>query len=102
MLPVNFSDKAIQEIQHTFSHKNIPDSYGLRVGVQGGGCAGVSYIIGFDQKTAQDVEYQVENFPVFIAKKDVMFLFGMRIDFYEGNEARGFVFINPVQQKASS
>lgn len=101
MVPVNISERAIQEIKHTLAHKNIPGAYGLRIGVNGGGCAGVSYILGFDLQKEEDAVYEIENIPVYIAKKDILFLFGMEIDFYEGSEARGFVFVNPDQKKSS-
>lgn len=100
MIPVNISARAKEEIKHTLSNKNIPDTYGLRIGVKGGGCAGVSYILGFDTQKEDDAVYNIDHIPVYIAKKNVMFLFGMEIDFYEGNEARGFVFINPDEKKS--
>lgn len=93
MIPVKVSDKALEEIKRTIAHKNIPQDYGLRIGVKGGGCAGVSFVLGFDKKELADAEFNLEGIPVYIAKKDTMFLLGMEVDFYEGNEARGFTFI---------
>jgi iron-sulfur cluster assembly protein len=100
MIPISISVRAREEIKHTLSNKNIPDRYGLRIGVKGGGCAGVSYILGFDTQKEDDAVYNIDHIPVYIAKKNVMFLLGMEIDFYEGNEARGFVFVNPGEQKS--
>lgn len=93
MIPVSLSKKAINEVKNTLTQKNIPVGYGLRVGVQGAGCAGVSYILGFDQKSDKDMAYDLEGIPVYIAKKDIMYLLGMEVDFYEGNDARGFTFV---------
>jgi len=101
MIPVKVSDKALEEIKKTITYKNIPQEYGLRIGVKGGGCAGVSYVLGFDKKSTADAEFDVEGVPVYIAKKDTMFLIGMEVDFYEGNEARGFTFIKS-DEKAQS
>jgi iron-sulfur cluster assembly protein len=98
MLPIKISDKALQEIKDTIANKNIPSGYGLRVGVKGAGCAGVSYVLGFDQKASGDAEYELEGVRVYVAKKDTMFLIGMEVDFYEGNEARGFTFIKPDEK----
>lgn len=98
MTPVTFTDKAIQEIKATITSKNIPSDYGLRVGVRGGGCAGVNFIIGFDKKNTNDLVLNVQGIQVYVEKKDVMHLIGMEIDFYEGNDARGFIFINPNEK----
>jgi len=101
MIPVKISGKALCEIKDTLTHKNIPADYGLRIGVKGGGCAGVSYVLGFDQKETGDQEYYLDNVPIYIAKKDLMFLLGTEIDFYEGSDARGFTFIKS-NEKAKS
>jgi iron-sulfur cluster assembly protein len=101
MIPVKVSDKALEEIKKTIAHKNIPAEYGLRIGVKGGGCAGVSYILGFDKKGTGDAEFNLDDVPVYIAKKDTMFLIGMEVDFYEGNDARGFTFIKSDEKQQS-
>lgn len=98
MIPISLSRKAVQEIKNTLTQKNIPADYGLRVGVKGAGCAGVSFLLGFDQKSDKDSVYEWEGIPVFIAKKDVMYLVGMEVDFYEGNDARGFTFVKAEDQ----
>jgi len=101
MIPVKVSDRALEEIKKTIAHKNIPAEYGLRIGVNGGGCAGVSYVLGFDKKGQGDSEFALDNVPVYIAKKDTMFLLGMEVDFYEGNDARGFTFIKSDEKQKS-
>lgn len=79
--------------------KNIPSDYGLRVGIRGGGCAGVSLIIGFDKKKETDQSYTIEGIPVFVDKRHTLFVIGKEIDFYEGSEGRGFMFTNPSEIK---
>lgn len=93
--PVTISPKAVAEIRGIMKTKGIPDGYGLRVGVKGGGCSGMSFLLGFDQQKENDVAYQIEDIPVFVEKKHTMYILGMEIDFYEGAEARGFTFVNP-------
>ena len=89
--PVTISKKAIQEIKHIIQTKKVPDGYGLRIGVKGGGC-GATLILGFDQKLENDIEYEVENIPVYIQKRETLFVIGKEVDFYEGSDKRGFVF----------
>lgn len=99
--PVQISDKAKKEIQHIMDHKNIPQGYGLRVGVKGGGC-GVTFILGFDKEKENDHTYYVDNIPVYIQKREMMFLVGKEVDFYEGSDARGFVFVDSDKKVVQS
>ncbi|MDH3711048.1 MAG: iron-sulfur cluster assembly accessory protein [Cyclobacteriaceae bacterium] len=97
-IPLTITDNALVEIQNIKNHKNIPEKYGLRVGVKGAGCAGVSYILGFDTVKNDDVTYSLPGVDVHIAKKDTMYLIGLVLDFYEGDDARGFHFSHPDQE----
>ena len=90
--PVTISARAVAEIRKIMETKNIPPDYGLRVGVKGGGC-GVTLIIGFDTKKESDHAYDVEGIPVYVDKKHTMFIIGKEVDFYEGEEGRGFTFV---------
>ena len=92
--PVNLSVKAAEEVRKIMQSKNIPAGYGLRLGVRGGGCSGVSLIIGFDKKKDSDLFYTIAGIPVYIDKKHTMYLIGKEVDFYEGADARGFMFVD--------
>jgi iron-sulfur cluster assembly protein len=89
--PVTISGKAAEEIRKIMQTKNIPEGYGLRVGVKGGGC-GVSLLIGFDRKKDSDLAYNIDGIAVYVDKKHTMYVLGKEIDFYEGEDARGFMF----------
>jgi iron-sulfur cluster assembly protein len=91
--PVTISARAADEIKKIMQTKGIPSDYGLRVGVKGGGC-GVSLLIGFDHKKSSDMAYQIEGIPVYIDKKHTMYIIGKQVDFYEGDEGRGFTFVD--------
>lgn len=91
-LPCSFTENAIAEIQETIQTKNIPLEYGLRVGIKGGGCSGISYLIGFDIFKEGDDIFELEGIRVFIEKKHSMYLVNVLIDFEDGVNARGFVF----------
>jgi iron-sulfur cluster assembly protein len=91
--PVQISPEAAREVSKIMSGKDIPEGYGLRIGVRGGkGCFGVSYYLGFDKKKSGDLEYTVQDFPVYVSKAETMYLLGVVLDFYEGSDARGFTF----------
>jgi iron-sulfur cluster assembly protein len=93
--PVLITEKAETEIKNILTTKNIPVDYHLRVGVKGGGCGGISYALGFDKPKPEDQSFEISGIPVLIEKKHLMFLMGMQIDFFEGEDARGFTFVNP-------
>ncbi len=93
--PITITDKAIAEIKNIMENKNIPTDYFLRIGTKGGGCGGMSYALGFDKAKEEDQKFEISKIPVLIEKRHYMFLMGMQIDFFEGDEARGFTFINP-------
>ncbi|HPE98267.1 MAG: iron-sulfur cluster assembly accessory protein [Chitinophagales bacterium] len=93
--PVTLTDGAYSEIVKLIAEKNVPEHYSLRVGVKGGGCAGLSYILGFDSQKDNDQVYQFRDITILMEKTHGMYLVGMEIDFVDGLENRGFSFNNP-------
>lgn len=93
--PVSISPTAAGKIQKIMQTKKIPDGYGLRIGVKGGGCSGMSYVLGFDKKRDYDQRYDVDGIPVFIDKRHGLYLMGTTVDYHDGLNARGFTFDNP-------
>ena len=92
--PVMLTPLAAAEARKIMETKKIPEGYGLRMGVRGGhGCGGVSLIIGFDKQKPTDLTYEVEGITILIDKKHTMYLIGKAVDFYEGADARGFMFV---------
>lgn len=93
--PLTLTQGAIEELRKLRDQQEISEDFGLRVGVEGGGCAGMNYILGFDQKKEGDSEYDIEGIRVLMNKAHGLYLAGMQIDFKDGLDARGFVFNNP-------
>ena len=89
---IEISKQALSEIKNIMRNKNIPEAYGLRVGVRGAGCAGVRQFLGFDNQKSKDDIFEMEGIKVFIDKKHAMYLAGLKLDFQDDNEAKGFVF----------
>lgn len=95
MAPVTLTEGAVKELKKLRDQQEIGEDFGLRIGVEGGGCAGMNYILGFDQKKDGDNEYIIDDIRVFMHKAHGMYLVGMQIDFQDGLNARGFAFNNP-------
>ena len=82
------------------SENNIPDSYGLRVGVKGGGCSGLTYTLGFDTDAKEgDSVIEQNGIKLFVDGKSLFYLSGTELDFTDGLNGRGFVFNNPNAAK---
>ncbi len=92
--PISLSIRAAEEVKKIMQTKNIPADYGLRLGVRGGGCGGVSLMIGFDRQKSTDLAYQVDSIQVYVDKKHTMYLIGKEVDYYEGADAKGFLFVD--------
>ncbi len=93
MIPVTITAKAVEEIKNMMTNKNVPQGYGLRVLVQGGGgCGGAKFKLGFDKQREGDTAYIFADIPIFYEKRQMMYLLGLEIDFEERNNERGFVF----------
>lgn len=93
--PIDISPNAAKEIRKIIRKKNIPEGYGLRVGVKGGGCSGMSYVLGFDKKRDKDQEFEIDDITVYMDQRHGLYLMGTTINYHDGLNARGFTFENP-------
>ena len=93
--PITITDRALAEVKNILVEKNVPAEYGLRIGVQGGGCSGMSYLLGFDKPKETDEVFQLDGVILVMDKKHGMYVMGMEVDFQDGLNARGFTFNNP-------
>lgn len=99
---ITITDKALEHIRIALAKEGINASEGgLRLGVQGGGCSGLSYKILFDtQPRERDRVFQFADVRVFIDPKSFIYLHGMTLDWQETLMQTGFVFVNPNAQKS--
>jgi iron-sulfur cluster assembly protein len=95
---ITVSEKALQHVINLMMESNItPDSHHLRVGVKGGGCSGLSYVMDFDDKiepTDETVEID-GGLKVVIDRKSVLYLYGTELDYSDGLNGKGFQWGNP-------
>lgn len=93
--PVSFTERAAAELKRLQEQPDFDPEMYLRVGVKGGGCSGLSYVLGFDKKEADDVESELNGIKIVMKKAHGLYLMGMEIDYAAGLDARGFIFNNP-------
>ena len=99
---VQVTDKAVAKIRSAMAKEGISaEQGGLRLGVQGGGCSGLSYNIRFDsQPRERDRIFQFGDVRVFVDPKSFIYLHGMTLDYQETLMQQGFVFVNPNSAKS--
>ena len=96
------TEKALAKVRSAMSKEGIsPEQGGLRLGVQGGGCSGLSYNVRFDtQPRERDRIFQFSGIRVFVDPKSFIYLNGMTLDYQETLMQQGFVFVNPQASKS--
>jgi iron-sulfur cluster assembly protein len=96
------TERAIKRIRVAMAKEGVsPEEGGLRLGVMGGGCSGLSYSIKFDsQPRERDRIYDFDGVRVFVDPKSFLYLHGMTLDFEETLMRQGFNFINPNSSRS--
>jgi iron-sulfur cluster assembly protein len=99
---INITEKALEHIRAAVQKEGVAAGEGgLRLGVQGGGCSGLSYNIRFDsQPRERDRVFEYGDVRVFIDPKSFVYLSGMTLEWEETLMHRGFVFQNPNAKKS--
>lgn len=93
--PVSLTPSAIKEIKRLMHEEGFDSEKYLRIGVKGGGCSGMSYLLGFENKTDKDEIYDIDAVPCIINSAHEIYLANMEIDWEGGLNSRGFTFKNP-------
>ncbi len=93
--PVKFTASAIEEIKRLMNAEGFNQAELLRVGVKGGGCSGMTYVLGFDSPAENDERFDIEGVPCIMNKAHGIYLMGMEVDWQGGLNSRGFTFTNP-------
>jgi iron-sulfur cluster assembly protein len=97
--PVTLTDSAVKEVKRLMNEEGFDKTTYLRVGVKGGGCSGMTYILGFDHKQENDEIFEINDVTCIMNKAHEMYLLGMQIDWQDGLNSRGFTFSNPNASK---
>jgi iron-sulfur cluster assembly accessory protein len=98
-IPVTLTEGAIAEVHRLMNEPSFDTAQRLRIGVKGGGCSGMTYVLGFDAPTAEDDLFEIEGIPCIMNKSHGLYLYGMEVDWQGGLNSRGFTFSNPNASK---
>jgi iron-sulfur cluster assembly protein len=89
---ITLTDSARDEVRRLIELEGKP---GLRLGIKGGGCSGLSYLLEFTESREGDTIIDFEGFSVFLDRKSTIYLRDITLDHQGGLDGRGFVFHNP-------
>ena len=93
--PVSFTASAKSEIKRLMAVEGFDTAKKLRVGVKGGGCSGMTYVLDFDNPKDNDEIFELDGISFLVDKAHGIYLLGMEIDWEGGLNTRGFTFNNP-------
>ena len=91
---VSLTERCISHVRRLIDAEDKP-GLGLRLGIQGGGCSGLSYKLGFDMPTDADYRHSFDGVMVYVDPKSALYLKGVELDFDDGLQGKGFTFRNP-------
>jgi len=95
---ITVSQNAKEHLLDLMKKENLSlETHNLRVGVKGGGCSGLSYVMDFDDKTeTTDEIITLDNgMKVVIDRKSILYLFGTELNYSDGLNGKGFEWVNP-------
>ncbi|MGE0931228.1 HesB/IscA family protein [Peijinzhouia sedimentorum] len=93
---IQVTEKAVEKIKELKGQEGYTENHNIRVSVEGGGCSGLMYNLGFDDKTNDgDEVFEDNGVKILVNKKSLLYLLGTTLDFSEGLNGKGFQFVNP-------
>ncbi|MBN2329677.1 MAG: iron-sulfur cluster assembly accessory protein [Candidatus Omnitrophica bacterium] len=93
---IQLTEKAAGEVKRLIEAQDLPEGTGLRVGVRGGGCSGLSYSLNFEtQEREKDRVFSIHDVRIYVDTKSLLYLCGTTIDYADGLNGSGFTFDNP-------
>ena len=96
---ISLTAGAVSEIKRLIVAENISEGKGLRIGVKGGGCAGFTYVVDFDDPKESDTIYDIDGVKILVDLTHDLYLAGTEVDYQQGLNSRGFVYNNPNATK---
>ena len=93
---IKVSDSAKNQVLKLKADQEVEHEAFIRVGVKGGGCSGLTYLMDFDTEMGeQDKVFEDKGIKIVVDKKSFLYLVGTELDYAGGLNGKGFSFINP-------
>jgi iron-sulfur cluster assembly protein len=93
---IKVSDTAKEQVERLKAEQKVAADAFIRVGVKGGGCSGLTYLLDFDNQVKEDDKiFEDKGVRIAVDKKSFLYLVGTELDYAGGLNGKGFSFINP-------
>jgi iron-sulfur cluster assembly protein len=93
---ITVSENAKNHAIDLIKRENRPADTFIRVGVDGGGCSGLSYKLEFDNQVKEgDQMFEDKGVKIVVDRKSFLYLVGTELEYTGGLNGKGFVFNNP-------
>ena len=100
-MALQLTETAIKQVKQLKEAQNLSENVFLRMGVKGGGCSGMSYLLEFDSEMGpHDKDFDIDGVKVLCDTKSYLYLNGTTLDYVQQGLTGGFTFVNP-QAKSS-
>jgi iron-sulfur cluster assembly protein len=97
---ISITERAAKKVKEILAEEEKLEA-GLRVGVKGGGCSGLSYTLAIDEKAnPEDEIVEEQGIKLFVDPKSLLYLAGTNLDYTDGLNGSGFKFENPNAAKS--
>ena len=95
---ITITPEAAEQIHLIRRENKVPETHGLRIGIQSGGCCGPSYLLAFDDKVeSTDKVLRSEGISIYVDEKNLEGLSGTTLEYVDSSQGKGFRFNNPNQ-----
>jgi iron-sulfur cluster assembly protein len=99
-MPLDLTEKAVTQVKQLMQAQKLEHVY-LRVGVKGGGCSGLSYLLEFDNEVGpRDKKFDFDGVQVVCDAKSYLYLNGTTLDYVTEGLQGGFTFVNPTAKSS--
>jgi len=93
---IKVSEEAKEEVLRLMAEDKIPQNAVIRVGVEGGGCSGLTYQMDFESESKVDDKiFEDQGIKIAVDKKSFLYLAGTVLEYSGGLNGKGFAFNNP-------
>ena len=98
---ITVTPTAVQEVKRLMEKEQKPN-LGLRIGVKGGGCSGLTYVLAIEEAVPKEYDsiFEQEGITILVDAKSHLYLDGTTVDYKNSLMGGGFEFSNPLAKKS--
>lgn len=105
-MSIIISDKAAERILSIRAEKKLDEHVLVKVGVDSGGCSGLTYSLDFLDEVPSDdtgIQYfESKGIKLLVDMRSYLYLAGTQLDYSDGLTGKGFHFENPNANRVCS